>query len=315
MAASGTRDASSHESRTIIWGVPRTVSTALLKCLSFIEDIQVWFEPYTYCRAAQVHAKQLMGVDLPNEYEGNEEVYRRVADYLRERRLGNTTKPENISYAFIGRQLEASTSRHVLVKDFALTVNQDQRQFIPKGFKHIFLIRHPLRVFASTRKSIFNQLVASGLLTGEAAVEENFNLDRDYKYPNDPTGAMIFKDLYDMWKYVQCELGQETVVFDSDDLLSNPSEMLPKICEAAGLPYDESLLKWDASSEVTKTWVVYADDIVDMFVHFYDTAIKSSEFLDPGRMPSRDEVRPDVIRCTEKAMRYFEEMYEKRVKI
>nr|XP_054751565.1 uncharacterized protein LOC129257298 [Lytechinus pictus] len=306
----GSRDGS----RTIIWCVPRTVSTALLKCLSFIEDIEVWLEPFGNCRSTQVHVKQMYGFELPNKYEGSEEMFKDVADKIREFGLGTITKPEYLSYASIGHQLEESSSRHVLVKDMALAVSHDQKKFIPKGFKHIFLIRHPLRVFNSTRKSTFNQLSALGLLTGEAAVEETFDVDYGYPYGNG-SASMIFKDLYDMLKYVQEVLGQETVIFDSDELLSNPSVMLPKICHAAGLPYNESLLKWDSSTEVTKSWRVHADGFVDKIIHFYETAIKSSEFLPSSKMPSRDEVKPDVIKCTDLAMKYYNEMYEARLKV
>ncbi|XP_041457448.1 branched-chain-amino-acid aminotransferase-like protein 2 [Lytechinus variegatus] len=315
MAASSSESQGSRAgSRTIIWCVPRTVSTALTKSLSFIKDIEVWFEPFTNCRVTQVHVKQTFGLDLPNKYEGNEEIFKRVVDRSREFGVGNITKPEKISYASIGRQLEKTTSRHVLVKDMALAVSKEQKKFIPKGFKHIFLIRHPLRVFNSTRKSMFNQQLDLGLLTGEAAVEETFDFERDYQYANG-SGSMLFKDLYDMWKFVQEELGQETVIFDSDEFLSNPSEMLPKICQAAGLPYNESLLKWDSSIDVTKKWMVHADGYVDKLGHFFETAINSCEFLPPSKMPSRDEVTPDVIRCTDRAMKYYDEMYEVRLKV
>ena len=33
----------------ILWCVPRTTSTAFLKCLSAIEGIEIWFEPYSFC--------------------------------------------------------------------------------------------------------------------------------------------------------------------------------------------------------------------------------------------------------------------------
>eukprot|EP00057_Strongylocentrotus_purpuratus_P010689 XP_011665163.1 PREDICTED: uncharacterized protein LOC105438705 [Strongylocentrotus purpuratus] len=301
-------------SRTIIWCVPRSVSTALTKCLSFIEGIQMWFEPYTYCRFAQVITKEQLDLDLPAEYEGNEEIYKRMTDQLREIRLMNTTTQENLSYASIGRFLEQSVSRHVLVKDMSFAMSPEKYKFLPKGFKHIFLIRHPLRVFNSLRKSIFGQLSALGMLKGESAVEETFDVGRDNPFRNAGDGSM-YKDVYDMWKYVNENLDAESIVVDSDDLLSNPAEILPKICRAAGLPYDESLLKWDGSSEVTKSWMVPADDIVERMVYFYEIAIKSSKFLPASNMPSRDDVRPDVIRCTDQAMKYYDEMYEVRIKV
>eukprot|EP00057_Strongylocentrotus_purpuratus_P018496 XP_011672970.1 PREDICTED: uncharacterized protein LOC105442497 isoform X1 [Strongylocentrotus purpuratus] len=312
--ASEGRAARDDGSRTIIWCVPRSVSTALTKCLSFIEGIQVWFEPYTYCRITQVTIKQQLDLDVPAEYEGNEEIYKRMADHFKETGQGNTTTPENLSYASIVRFLEQSVSRHVLVKDMSFALSPEQYKFLPKGFKHIFLIRHPLRVFNSLRKSVFAQHSALGMLKGESAVEETFDVGRDYPFPN-AGGGSVHKDVYEMWKYVKENLGSESIVVDSDELLTNPAEILPKICRAAGLPYDESLLKWDESSEVTKSWMVPFEDLVENFVYFFGRAIRSSEFLPASKMPSRDDVRPDVIRYTDQAMKYYDEMYEVRIKV
>eukprot|EP00057_Strongylocentrotus_purpuratus_P011233 XP_011665707.1 PREDICTED: uncharacterized protein LOC105438976 [Strongylocentrotus purpuratus] len=309
--ASEGRAARDGGSRTIIWCVPRSVSTALTKCLSFIEGIQVWFEPYIYCRYARVITKQQLDHDLPAEYEGNEEIYKRMADHFREIGLMNTTRQENLSYASIGRFLEQSVSRHVLVKDMALS--PEQYKFIPKGFKHIFLIRHPLRVYNSFRKSAFDQLSAWGMLKGESAVEETFDIGRDHPFRK--AGDSVHKDVYYMWKYVIENLDSESIVVDGDDLLTNPAELLPKICRSAGLPYDESLLKWDGSSEVTKSWIVPSDDILGKMLYFFDTAIRSSEFLPASKMPLRDDVRLDVNRCTDQAMKYYDEMYEVRIKV
>ena len=32
--------------RVKLWCVPRSTSTAILKCLTYVPNIQVWFEPY-----------------------------------------------------------------------------------------------------------------------------------------------------------------------------------------------------------------------------------------------------------------------------
>ena len=43
---------STKQSRVILWGVPRCVSTSFLKCLTFVEDSVVWHEPYLYANMA-----------------------------------------------------------------------------------------------------------------------------------------------------------------------------------------------------------------------------------------------------------------------
>ena len=36
------------QARVILWGVPRSISTSFLKCLTFVEDSVCWHEPYLY---------------------------------------------------------------------------------------------------------------------------------------------------------------------------------------------------------------------------------------------------------------------------
>ena len=83
-------------SRTIMWCVPRSGSTALTKCLSFIDGIEVWMEPYAYCRNATVVARERINLELPRAYEGNEEAFRKVADLFDEI-CHCKSKPEHLS--------------------------------------------------------------------------------------------------------------------------------------------------------------------------------------------------------------------------
>ena len=62
-------------SRTFLWCIPRVMSTALCKCLSFIDGMEVWFEPYLYAYGLAHEYKQKTNSVLPVEYEGNEDVY------------------------------------------------------------------------------------------------------------------------------------------------------------------------------------------------------------------------------------------------
>ena len=74
-----TQDNRNGGSRTFLWCVPRVTSTALTKCLSFIEEIDVWFEPYLYAyRTARDYELATNSV-LPPKYDGNEDAYQRAA--------------------------------------------------------------------------------------------------------------------------------------------------------------------------------------------------------------------------------------------
>ncbi|KAJ8041700.1 hypothetical protein HOLleu_12590 [Holothuria leucospilota] len=41
--------------RIFIWCWPRTVSTAVGKCLSNVDGVQFWFEPYQNCFSNEMH--------------------------------------------------------------------------------------------------------------------------------------------------------------------------------------------------------------------------------------------------------------------
>ena len=59
--------------RVILWCVPRTISTALTKCLSHIDGMETWFEPFYFSYFAKARYDADCEDDLPMEYEANEE--------------------------------------------------------------------------------------------------------------------------------------------------------------------------------------------------------------------------------------------------
>ncbi|XP_071485853.1 uncharacterized protein [Diadema antillarum] len=300
-------------SRTIMWCVPRTISSAVTKCLSAIDGIEVWFEPYFYCLATETVSASDLNLTIPKEYEGNEKFFQQAADHLRGVWRCNALKPQHLSYASIQRFLERSTGKHVFVKDMGTAMKSCNFEFLPKGYKHTFLIRHPLRVFTSLHKATHTTLSELGVLRGESPEEKTFDVGRDYPFM-DPS-QLAFGELYELWKYVRENLDSNPIVIDADDLLSNPAELLPKYCEAIGLPYDESLLKWDASMALTEKWNVAGEDLIGSIKGFYDRALTTGIFAPPGPMPSRDHVTPDVIRCTDTVMKYYDELYQSRLKV
>ena len=84
------------------------------------------------------------------------------------------------------------------------------------GFTHAFLIREPER------------MIASYLRKREAAVFENFGMDRQ---------AEFFEREAD-------RLGHSPPVIDANDVLANPEGMLSKLCAALGIAWDTAMLGW-----------------------------------------------------------------------
>ena len=72
--------------RVIMWCVPRSVSTAFTKCISFVDGADVWLEPYVIAKAIEEMFDKFRhdehGEKLPIEVEGNEALYRELAEKL-----------------------------------------------------------------------------------------------------------------------------------------------------------------------------------------------------------------------------------------
>ena len=90
------RGSAGSRNRTFLWCTPRSCSTVLTKCLSGVEALQVWFEPYCFCNWAHAEWERRYGRPLPAEYEGNEVAYRELAAMYSSCRPGRYN-PESLS--------------------------------------------------------------------------------------------------------------------------------------------------------------------------------------------------------------------------
>ncbi|XP_054771771.2 uncharacterized protein LOC129279694 [Lytechinus pictus] len=292
--------------RIFLWHVPRTISTALTKCLSFIDGMEVWFECFTYCHMAKEQYILFTGEDLPMEYEGNEETMKQAASTLGSV-VGGKVEADRIMYGNIKTKMESSTSKYQLVKEGVVSLSDDKVwQYLPKGFKHVFLIRDPHTVFSSYRKALYNHLVSVGLRKGDAADEREFDLKKDDILVRNSNE--YFSMMHSIWKSVRDSTDPDPIVINTDDLLANPVEVLQKFCHLTGLPYSDSLLHWDSAPDITKTWKVASDDTVEKAVHLYGTAVTSSQFLPPKPPISKDRLSPDALQFAKDSMHFFEEM-------
>ena len=84
------------------------------------------------------------------------------------------------------------------------------------GFTHAFLIRKPER------------MIASYLRKRESAAFEDFGLERQLEF---------FEREAD-------RLGHAPPVIDAGDVLMNPQNVLPRLCEELAIPWDIAMLSW-----------------------------------------------------------------------
>ena len=207
------------------------------------------------------------------------------------------------------RGLEESTSRYVFVKDLVLVpTDEGYKDNLPTGYRHVFLIRDPLLVYHSYRRAKYTMSLP--LLTGDARDEEKYDIERDdpYRKLHD-----YFRYLHDFWRYVRDNHDSDPIVVNSQDLVRDPARVLPRFCELTGLPYSESLLQWNASTDPLKKWRSVGLTMLQDFTSFFGRAVNSSEFLPPERELTRQDVTKDVQRLADAAMPYYTEMNKHKI--
>lgn len=106
-------------------------------------------------------------------------------------------------------------------------------------FKNIIFIREPARAIIS-----FNKVF-------EPDAQE--------------MGTLVQLDIFHYLK----EQGQTPIVLDSAELLKNPEQILTKLCQQLGIPFDKAMLQWQAGPKpMDGAWAKY----------WYSNAHKSTEF-------------------------------------
>ncbi|XP_072164664.1 uncharacterized protein [Diadema setosum] len=295
--------------RAILWMIPRSISTAFAKCMSGIPGCEVWIEPFGISQLGFTQVEKLGVIDIPMSYAGHEKEFKIAAEALETYVPGATFYPDRLPFATIKKKLEESTSKYVFVKDESVAMPTDQtRQFIPKGYQHAFIIRHPLLVYKSMRKASFAQFQKAGKLKFNETDENSF----DYRpYAKDEGVDIVFQKHHELWTYIRDHVYPSPLVFDSSALLTNPAPVIQEFCEAVGFPYSESLLQWSESPEVAESWKWPGDDICKNNV-FLGVSINSTHFTPPAAVPAWEEVTDDVRELAEKAMPHYEDMFQHR---
>ncbi|WP_233351609.1 sulfotransferase [Hyphomonas sp. GM-8P] len=116
--------------------------------------------------------------------------------------------------------------------------------------RHAFLVRHPGRVIASyTKKMSDVSLEAIGV----------------------PQQERLYREITE-------RTGKAPPVVDSDRLLADPPEVLPRLCDALGIDWDPAMLGWAPGAKPEDgAWAP----------HWYDAVWKSSGFgPPPGERPA-----------------------------
>ncbi|XP_041481969.1 uncharacterized protein LOC121429119 [Lytechinus variegatus] len=290
--------------RLILWCLPRTGSTVLAKCLSFLdEDTQVWFEPYNLCRLASIKVKKETGHAMPKE--PNEELLKKIQNESSEQKNDSPpmkVDPKLLTYGGVRDALDESERRTVVVKEMAVA-SYDSYDYIPKGYRHILVIRDPTRVISSFRKMVMKNRID---LPPDADLEK--------VHPTYPTHHW-FGEMHALWKHFT-KVGINPLIIDTEDFLANPKPFIKKICEVMDVEYRDGLLEWDASTDVIKTWKngcpdAYTSERMSQSQTF-KRAYESSGFAQTDPKPLPQNLTQDVFRIIAQCVDSYNEMYPHR---
>ncbi|XP_072176138.1 uncharacterized protein [Diadema setosum] len=296
--------------------VPRSGSTSLLKCLSFFEDSDVWFEPFVICRIVRRQFARNTGRALPTEWDEEHAVdFDRAAAFMQASNKLPSSEGKKFAFSEVKHAIDNSKRQIVIVKDMATSFS-NRLQYLPSpasGFKFVFMIRDPYHAISSYRKASVAAFRKLGHYHGN---DSDYDVSVDDPYYG--SQRTCYEKLREVWLHVRNELDPSPLVIDTEDFLADPKGFLQKICQVGGLPYDDGLLHWDASPDVTMTWKEpggIPGMMTNSLSDFHLTAATSSH-IHPRKVrkprPDRASLTEDVLSVVDRGMPFYEELYKHR---
>ncbi|XP_072028032.1 uncharacterized protein [Amphiura filiformis] len=212
------------------------------------------------------------------------------------------------SYSWIKNQLEQSppdNKKVVFCKEIASGLN-GLYEYIPDGFRHTFLIRHPYRVFQSWDRMVNRTIEDESKRMKISELPE-------YLLPS----GFFFKEEYALYQHVKEHYEPNPVIIDADDLLADPCRILKAYCQAVGIPYTDDLLQWESGREcMDQEWMVAKELImIENIRNPHAETFSSTCFGKPTKTPDREELSDDVRYYSDICMEYYEVMYANRLKV
>ena len=202
--------------RVFLWTLPRSLSTILLKCLSYAEDIQLQVinEPYV---SAYYYGpeKKCSNNSVEDKFEN---VFKTAGKTITSY---NSYDDQLSTYRWVKELLEAEYPGKDLVfcKDHAYCL-RGSYDMLPKGYKHTFLIRHPQRAFPSLKKIT------------ESVCSVDFTQMERKDFPEPMHSG--YQRLFELMDHLEVTGEPHPIIIDADDLQSHPESIVKQYCEAIG---------------------------------------------------------------------------------
>ncbi|XP_063960089.1 uncharacterized protein LOC135155179 [Lytechinus pictus] len=292
--------------KVALWCIPRSRSTVLTKCLSAIEDIDIYFELYSVAALVGGCFETATGRKLPLKLDGNETAYEEAKDVWF-KTTNMKIYPRRVSCHDIQEEVETTKSRFVLMKEMCQYKDYAQ-DYLPRDFRYVFVTREPTRAYASFRKV----LLTTGLFV---PADKKLDIIRDD--PSNTRPMSWYESQHQLWRYVKDNLDPNPIIIDAYDLASNPQKILKGLCEAIGFPYNDSLLQWASSiDDFPQNFNTAGPNLFEgVGSGFFERAFKCTQFEAPTELVPipRDQLDDDVIRCVDYSMPFYRELYANRL--
>lgn len=304
---------SKQQVRVILWSVHRTLSTAIEKCFSYVPSTQVIHEPFGCAHGLGPEKTMLPGTTV-EDYKKYDAAFAGMEQMMA--KFTMAFDAGQCTFQFAKEQLEAEYpgKEVVFCKDMVHGIH-GKYDYLPKGYRHTFIIRNPLRTFISQKKMIAAQVAAFNpqLL---AASGGHFRVC-DMPPPFMPK-KYGFEEQWELMQHLQ-DSGENPIVIDADELLANPAAVLGQFCAQLGIPFSEERLKWPADKNAMMVWKGPIQFMAGNFLPqeaggYHDAALDSTCFLEPKPLPDRKEVSEDILKCVDASMPFYEKMYALRIK-
>ncbi|XP_075257081.1 uncharacterized protein LOC142349424 [Convolutriloba macropyga] len=248
-----------------IWFVPRSRSTALMRCLSNIPDSKVFFENFIW--AYLLGDKDSMHTERPEDLG----VVKNIA-----------TVP-GVNTNSIIQQWTENQAKVKILKDLFFALKGRHEEVIEKDSVNIFLVRDPEYVFTSFLPTA-NKL---------------------YYYPVKsvfPDLRVFYECILDGIEAVTKLSSKQPLIIDGTQLSSKDgsAKVVKAICEKAGIEFTESLLTWKPTEFLDPTWTAPATlEASDVEQGFFARVNTTTSFADSKeRVVDLEELakeHPDMI--------------------
>ncbi|XP_077984763.1 uncharacterized protein LOC144439353 [Glandiceps talaboti] len=201
-------------------------------------------------------------------------------------------------FSEVKQRLEADYSgkEAVFAMDHAALAIMDKLDYIPEGYQHVFLIRHPKEAIPSAYEAMVDIEERFGIVQLDVA-----NLIMKF-------GSMShFKRLFD---HVTGK-GYSPIVIDSEDLVTNTRETLLKLCDKTGLPFYDSMLEWEPGN--INHWLYFARLLPVADTRLYTVAYESSSFVNISSPCDLGDLPGELKQLIEKDKPIYEDMLKLKI--